>query len=339
MPIPRNTTSVKTIDLHVAGEPCRVLFEALHDLPGDTMRERLDCMKREFDDIRRFLMQEPRGHKAMFGSVLMRPATPDADVGILYMNSGGYLDMCIHGTICSARVVAECGMPLRSPGKVVFDAVCGRIEAELHFGDDGKLNTVSVRNVPSFVFTPEAVLLDVEGIGTVPAYIVFAGNFFVCAEYPFEDPLSLKSHGKEFYIDLGMRLRAAANRAVRVAHPTNPSSREIALSVFWQRAEGHPRRLRDTVVFGDGQMDRSPCGSGTSALMTLMHHFRELDFGEEFISESLLGTRFKGRIFPGQNIDTFPTVIPEVSGVPFVTACCEFFRESEDPFRNGFLIS
>lgn len=331
-------TSVRTLDLHAAGEPCRVLYQSLYDLPGDTMRERVDYMKEHLDAIRSFLMQEPRGHKAMFGSILTRPATPDADVGILYTDSDGYLDMCIHGTICTSRAVAELGLPLHTPGHIVFDAVCGRIESDLHYGPNGKVDEVTVQNVPSFVFTPEPIQLEVPGFGTLPAHVVFAGNFFVLVEYPANEPISAASHDRNYFIDLGMRICNAANAAIAVSHPTNPSTKRIALAALYQRVGREPLHVRNTVIF-DGQMDRSPCGSGTSALMTLMHHLGELDYEQPYISESYLGSRFYGCLRPAAPVGFYPAVTPRVTGKPYLTARCEFFRESEDPFRDGFLLA
>lgn len=331
-------TSVRTLDLHAAGEPCRVLYASLIDLPGETMRERLDYLKSNLDGVRSFLMQEPRGHKAMFGSILCRPVSPDADAGIIYTDSAGYLDMCIHGTICTARAIAELGMPLHTPGQVTLDAVCGRIHAYLNWGDNGKVKEVTVQNVSSFVYTPEGIHLDVPGLGMIKAHIVFAGNFFVLVDYPFDEELSPKTHSKDFYIDLGMRIKKAANDLVSVQHPLNPSTREIALAVLYQRKGQNPLHVRNTVIFGDGQMDRSPCGSGTSAIMTLMHHLGELPCNASFISESFIGSRFHGQIREAAPVAQYPAVTPFVTGRPFLTGRCEFIRESDDPFRDGFLV-
>lgn len=334
----RPPATYHTLDLHAAGEPCRVLYSDCYDMPGESMRKRLDFMKEQNDPIRVLLMQEPRGHKAMFGSVLCRPVTDDADVGILYMDTGGYLDMCIHGTICSARAVDELGLPLHTPDVVKLDAVCGRIEAHLHRGENGRVKEVTVQNVPSFVFTPEPVLLDVEGYGPLPGYVVFAGNFFVVVKNPFPEPISPKSHSKDFYVNFGMRVRAAANKAVSVAHPTNPSTRTIALTVIYEELADAPLHVRNTVVFGDGQMDRSPCGSGTSALMTLMHHLGKLDVGAPYISESFIGSVFNGLLKEETLVGPYRAVVPLVRGQANLMARCEFYREEADPFPNGFVV-
>lgn len=334
----RPFNTLNTLDLHAAGEPCRVLYSACYNLPGATMRERLDVMRTQKDSIRTLLMLEPRGHQAMFGSLLTRPATDDADVGILYMSSGGYLDMCIHGTICSARAVDELCIPLKTPDVVKMDAVCGRIEAHLHRGSNGRVREVTVQNVPSFVFTPQPVMLEVEGFGPLQGYVVFAGNFFVLVENPFPEPISPESHSEGFYLDFGMRVRAAANKAVAVAHPTNPSTREIALAIIYERQGREPLHIRNTVIFGDGQMDRSPCGSGTSALMTLMHHLGELQVGEPYVSESFIGSFFHGSLKEETQVGDFPAVVPQVRGLASLMARCEFYCEETDPFPAGFVV-
>lgn len=332
-------TSVRTMDLHAAGEPCRVLYEACYNLPGKTMRERRDYMQEHLDDLRKFLMQEPRGHKEMFGSILCRPVNPDADAGIIYTDSDGYLDMCIHGTICTARAIAEMGLHLHKPGQVTLDAVCGRIVARLRWGRYGKLDRVTVQNVPSFVYTPEPIKLDIEGLGQVDAYVVFAGNFFVLVEYPKDQLLAPEAHSKNYFIELGMRIKRAANEAIQVRHPLNDSTARIALAVLYQRKAAKPLHVRNTVIFGDGQMDRSPCGSGTSALMTLMNHLGELAPMEPYISESFIGSIFHGHIRSAKSVGKFRAVTPFVTGQPFLTARCEFFREQADPFRDGFLVN
>jgi proline racemase len=145
-------------------------------------------------------------------------------------------------------------------------------------------------------------------------------------------------YGKDFYVDFGMRVRAAANKAVAVAHPTNPSTRTIALTVIYEQLGDAPLHVRNTVLFGDGQMDRSPCGSGTSALMTLMHHLGKLDIGAPYVSESFIGSVFHGQLKEETLVGPFRAVVPLVRGQANLMARCEFYREDADPFPNGFVV-
>lgn len=339
---PQEEHPLHTLDLHAAGEPCRVLRDARFTaVPGSTMRERLDYVKANLDELRLAVMREPRGHEAMFGSILTRPATPDADVGVLYICPGGYLDMCVHGSICTSRAVTELGLPLHNPDRVVIDAVCGRIIGELQRDAQGKAKTVTIQNVPSFVYTPEPVALEVAGLARpVPAHVVFAGNFFVLVDYAAlgQEPALLEEHPARDLQDLGLAIRAAANAAVKVAHPTNPSTNEITLTVLYERKGTAPKHMRNAVVFGEGQMDRSPCGSGTSALMTLLHHLRELELGQQMVSESYIGSVFHGELRDGGTVGPYRAVVPRITGRAFLTARSEFFREADDPFRNGFTV-
>lgn len=340
--LPESEPSLHCLDLHAAGEPCRVLRDARFDaVPGATMRERLDYVKIHLDVLRRAVMHEPRGHEAMFGSILMPPATPDADVGVLYICAGGYLDMCVHGTICTCRAAAELGLPLHNPDRVVIDAVCGRIIGELQRDAQGRAKTVTIQNVPSFVYTPEPVMLEVAGLPCpVPAHVVFAGNFFVLVDYAAleQEPALLEAHPARDLQDLGIAIRDAANAAVKVAHPANPSTNEITLTVLYERKGDAPKHMRNAVVFGEGQMDRSPCGSGTSALMTLLHHLGELELNQQMISESYIGSVFHGELRAGGTVGPYRTVIPRITGQAFLTGRSEFFREPDDPFRSGFCI-
>ena len=339
---PESEPSLHCLDLHAAGEPCRVLRDArLTAVPGATMRERLDYVKANLDELRSAVMLEPRGHEAMFGSIIMPPATPDADVGVLYICPGGYLDMCVHGTICTCRAAAELGLPLHDPGRVVIDAVCGRITGELQRDAQGRAKTITIQNVPSFVYTPEPVMLEVAGLARpVPAHVVFAGNFFVLVDYAAlgQTPALLEDHPARDLQDLGIAIRDAANAAVKVAHPTNPSTNEITLTVLYERKGTDPKHMRNAVVFGEGQMDRSPCGSGTSALMTLLHHLGELELNQQMISESYIGSVFHGELRDGGTVGPYNAVIPRITGQAFLTGRSEFFREADDPFRSGFSV-
>lgn len=333
------TNVVHTIDLHAAGEPGRIIYDDFSWIPGKSMRDRLDYLKTHEDTLRQFLMQEPRGHKDMFGAILLPPITPEADAGIIYLNSDGYLDMCVHGTICAARAMVELNRPLKDPNMVVFDTVGGHIRAALKKDNNGRVISVTVQNLPSFVFNTAPLFMDIDGLGTVKADIVFAGNFFVVVEELKQYNLLIKPENATKLIEYGLKIRDKANALIKVQHPLMPSTKEIALAVFYSKKGDHPLHVKNTVVFADGQMDRSPCGSGTSALMTYFHSQGELPLNTPYISESIIGSQFQGTLINETNVGDFPAVIPQVTGASYLLGRHEFIREEEDPFHDGFLIN
>lgn len=331
-------TALETIDLHAAGEPCRIVFNALCWLPGNTMRERLDYMIENVDSARSFLMKEPRGHKDMFGAIFTPPISPEADTGIIYMNSDGYLDMCIHGTICSTRAMIELERPLKNLNQVVFDTVNGLVKADVVFDEHEKIKNITIQNVPSFILK-ENVELDLPNYGKIVVDVVFAGNFFVLVDSLYLGNLDLDSKQGSKLIDFCLAVRDEANRKVTVSHPQSPASRKIQLVALYQIESRSPLTVKNAVVFADGQMDRSPCGSGTSALMTYFNHKGELDFEQPYISHSIINSTFQGSLSQGPKIGHFNTVIPHVTGVAYMLGRNHFVREKTDPFFEGFLLS
>lgn len=171
--------TIKTIDLHAAGEPCRVIYEHFYDVEGQTMFEKKQYLIQHADQIRKALMLEPRGHSNMFGSILTKPVTPGADAGVIFLANSGYLDMCIHGSICTARALIELGIEVKNRNKVVFDTVGGQITAHISYDHRDVVSEVAIQNVPSFVWNKSPMILPIEGLGEIRADVVFAGNFFV----------------------------------------------------------------------------------------------------------------------------------------------------------------
>lgn len=329
--------NIKTIDLHAAGEPCRVIYDAFYDLEGNTMNEKLENMKANYENYRSALMMEPRGHHDMFGSILTRPVHDDADAGVIYLSNAGFLTMCIHGTICTARALVELGWKLKNPDRVVFDAPCGRIIAFLKRDEKGKLIAITVQNVLSFVYTPQPVHFDVDGLGKIEAHIVFAGNFFILVNTDINPKLKIKLSHYHYLAEEGTAIMKRANELFSVQHPENPDLKGISLTVFYQHSGDNPVHFQDTVVFGEQQVDRSPCGSGTSAAMTLQHYLNHLDLDEEFVSESIIGSKFDGYLEKSEKkVGDFDAFTPFVTGMSYVTGRNEWCFDPEDPFVNGF---
>ena len=209
----RPTRIITVVDSHTAGEPTRVIIGGVPHVPGGSMREKREWLARNRDDLRKLLMHEPRGHQDMFGSIITAPASPDADVGVIFMDNDGYLDMCVHGSIGTVTVLLELGM--LSSGELVLDTPAGRISAHAELGEDG-VDQVTIRNVPSFFYSSES--LQVSGLGEIGVDISYGGNFFALVEAT-ELGLDLSSENLAELVKLGMAIKKAVNEQVRIFIP------------------------------------------------------------------------------------------------------------------------
>jgi proline racemase len=280
-------------------------------------------------------MLEPRGHDDMFGSILVAPEDSEADFGIVFMDGGGYLNMCGHGIIGATTAVVETGMkPVTDPETlVVFETPAGLVRATAKV-KGSKVQSVTFRNVPSFVENP-SVKVRLEGFGDVEAAISFGGSFF--AIVPAEAlGLKVDRASTRQLVDMGMKLRKALNDQVKVQHPTLEHIKSVDLVEIYD-APSHPDAdFKNAVIFGQGQVDRSPCGTGTCAKMALMHHQGHLDLDKPFVYESILGTLFTGRLTGTAMVGSRPAVIPEITGSAFITGFNQYVIDPDDPLKYGF---
>ncbi len=325
---------ITVIDSHTAGEPTRLVTAGLPPLRGATMAEKWRYAAQHFNPLRRMLMLEPRGHADMFGAVLTTPCDPRADFGLLFCDTGGWLTMCGHGTIGAAMSVVQTGMvPVTSPETVVrFDTPAGLVEAHV-LSDGGPSNTVWVENVPSFVYAHD-LKLDVPGVGQVTADISFGGNFFFIV--PVEQVgLTIEPKNGRRLVDVGMTILQAARAAFKVQHPEAAHINAIQLVEFTQPGS-NGADYRNVVVFGEGNFDRSPCGTGTCARMAELHAQGRLPLGQHFIHESILGTRFDGHLARETRVGPFDAVIPRIQGAAYITGFNTFVLDPADPLQEGF---
>lgn len=330
-----NTLKIKTIDLHAAGEPCRVIYDYFYDTPGETMCEKKRYLAEYHDEIRQALMLEPRGHANMFGSILTRPISAEADAGVIFLTNSGYLDMCIHGSICTSRAVVELGMALKDPSKIVFDTVGGLVTAILTRDESGEVVEVEIQNVPSFILNTEPVVFTLPDIGELSVNIVFAGNFFVVVDGDKSEMLNVNLTNYEYLTNIGMKIIAHVNENYEVLHPEKPELRGVSLAVIYNRVASSPKHVRNIVVFGNKQVDRSPCGTGTSGLMVHFNALGELNLHSPYVSESIIGSRFIGHLFDKTESEGITYLRPAVSGVPNLMAYSEFHLSSSDIYQFG----
>jgi proline racemase/trans-L-3-hydroxyproline dehydratase len=325
-----------TIDSHTMGEATRIIVEGFPPLPQGTMMERKLFLKDRFDHFRTALMLEPRGHNNMFGALLTEPSDPNADIGVIFMDSGGYLNMCGHGSMGVAMAVVETGMvPLTEPCTVVLlDTPAGTVRAEVSV-ENGRVKEVSVYNVPSFLYE-EGAKLRVPGYGTVQCDIAFGGSFFAVVDAEAAG-LPLREEAVDRFVGLGMKLLHAVNETIHVQHPLLPID-TVDLVEFYGPPDVPGAFQKNIVVFGDGQFDRSPCGTGTSARIAELYAKGRIRLGEEIINEGITGMTFRGAAVEEVSIGELSGVAPRVTGQAYITGSNHWLLDRNDPFEQGFLI-
>jgi len=332
---------ISTVDSHTCGQPTRIATDGFPPLRGDTMGEKMAYASRELDDLRALLMLEPRGHRDMYGAVLTAPTMSEADFGLVYMNTLRYTTMCGHATIGAATTVVKMGMiePLEPSTNVVFETPVGLIRTRVASGDR-HVGDVSFANAPVFVDQLD-VSVEVRGLGRVPVDIVFSGGFFALVDVRLTG-LALDPGNATALANLGVTIRRAVNDQISVQHPERPYIDSVEAVEFHAPVEDLDDGTwlaRNTAIFGQNTIDRSPCGTGTGARMAVLHARGELEAGQSLVSESLIGTRFTGRIVKEITVAGRRAIVPSVSGRAFLTGFHRFVLEPEDPFQRGFSIS
>jgi proline racemase len=324
------------VDSHTEGMPTRVITGGIGPIPGASMLERKLHFEEHMDDLRLLLMREPRGHGAMSGAILQPPLRDDADWGVVFIEVSGCLPMCGHGTIGVATVLVETGMvEVREPETVVrLDTPAGLVGARVAV-DGGRARSVSLRNVPSFLLARER---SVKLNGRALTYdMAFGGNFY--AILPADSAgLEVDPARADELIASGLEIMAAINGSERPIHPADERISGCRHVVFTAPGEDGPRSQRSATSIHPGWLDRSPCGTGTSARLAQLHARGELGVGEEFVNRSVIGTRFAGRIVEETEVAGVPAVVPEISGRAWITGMGQYMLDPEDPFPAGFAL-
>ena len=329
--------SIHAVDSHTAGEATRVVVGGVPKIPGKSMPEKKQWLEDNLDYLRTAIMLEPRGHKDMFGSILTQPTVDEADYGIIFMDGGGYLNMCGHGTIGAMTVAVETGMvPVPEPvTKVVQEAPAGLIHGQV-FVEDGKAKKVSFTNVPAFLYKRDQEV-ELPGYGKIRFDISFGGSFFAIVKAE-QVGLEIVPENAAKLQDLGIQLRDIINKEIPVQHPELPHIHSVDLVEWWSKTETKGATLKNCVVFGQGQVDRSPCGTGTSAKMATLFAKGELKMGEKFFYESILGTIFEGEIVGKAKVGEYDAVIPQITGSAYITGFNHFVIDETDPVKYGFIL-
>lgn len=327
---------IQTLEMHTGGEPLRIITGGLPEIPGKTILEKRKYFKENYDHIRTATMWEPRGHANMYGAILTEPVTPDGDIGVFFLHNEGYSTMCGHGILAITRYVLEAGLVEKSGVRMdlKIDTPSGRILSGAKY-KSGKLKELSFQNVPSFVFL-ENELLDVPGIGRIYIDIAFGGAF-----YAFCDAknlgLNLDSTHYIKLMDYGKRIKRAV---VNNFTPKHPEYSELAFLygvIFTGDPYNYKNHSRNVCIFADGELDRSPTGTGVSARAAIHFSKGELKVGEKIRIESILGSTMDVEIKKLVDYGSGQAVIPEVYGFSWYTGRNEIWIDPEDQFANGFI--
>jgi proline racemase len=332
----RAARAITAVDSHTEGMPTRVITGGVGPIPGATMAERRLHFMAHMDDLRLLLMREPRGHGAMSGAILQPPSRPDADWGVVFIEVSGCLPMCGHGTIGVASVLVETGMVVVSEPETVvrLDTPAGLVEARVAV-QDGRARSVTLRNVPAFLHERDREV-EVPGLGTVAYDLAFGGNFY--AILPAASiGLDVDPARSGELIDAGLAIMAAIDAEGGPVHPGDPGIRGchhvILHAPGLDGADG-----RAATAIHPGWLDRSPCGTGTSARMAQLHARGELALDTPWVHESVIGTRFTGRLVAEADAAGRPAVVPEITGRAWITGTAQYLLDPEDPFPAGFAL-
>ncbi len=335
--VPPGNHTFACLDGHTCGNPVRLVYGGAPLLDGASMSaRRLDFMARH-DWVRRALMFEPRGHDVMSGSMLYPPTRPDCDIGVLFIEVSGCLPMCGHGTIGTVTMMLEHGLVTpRQDGLVRLDTPAGLVEAT--FERQGQhIDSVRIRNVASYL-AAEAIHVDLPGLGELVVDVAYGGNFYAIVE-PQRNYAGIDAIGVGGIQRLSPPLRDAVRAKIQPVHPLDPSIAGVS-HVMWTDAPRDPAAHgRNAVFYGDHAIDRSPCGTGTSARMAQLAARGTLRVGDDFIHESIIGTLFAGRVEAAADIAGQAAIIPSIGGWARLHGINTIFVHERDPLRGGFSLA
>jgi trans-L-3-hydroxyproline dehydratase len=328
---------ISAIDAHTGGEPFRVITGGFPELSGSTILERRRWVKAHCNHLRTALMWEPRGHADMYGGIVTPPVSPGADIGILFMHNEGYSTMCGHGIIAITKVVLEAGLiPMRAPQTTVrIDSPAGLITAHARVAR-GEVESVRFQNVPSFVLAKDDTV-EVPELGRVRYDIAFGGAFYA---YLQAADVGVTCAPQDFrsLIEKGMAVKRAVMQSRPIPHPFEPDLSFLYGTIFIGPPQAAGAHSRNVCIFAEGEVDRSPTGTGVSGRLAIHYARGELGLNERITVESIIGSRFSGRVIETTTLGNYPAVIPEIEGTAHITGRQEFLIDPSDPLRTGFIL-
>jgi proline racemase len=331
---------ITVVGAHAEGEANEVITGGVLDVPGATMFEKARYLEAERDDLRKFLLHEPRGKVAQCVILVLPSTTPDADAGFIIMESASYPPMSGTNTICTVTVLLETGMlPMTEPvTDLTLDAPGGLVRVEARC-QNGKCESVTFTNVPSFVFCLERPI-EVEGLGTLVVDVSYGGMIYVIVDAAALGFGIEPSEARDLS-EVGERIKSAAAAQIGAVHPENPEIHTIN-QTLWAGPLGEvggQKTARNGVIVSPGRLDRSPCGTGTSARLAVMHARGLIGVGDSFVHESIIGTKFTGQVFETVTVGETPGVRTAITGRAWITAFHDYVLDPTDPFPTGYRLS
>ena len=324
------------VDAHTCGNPVRVVAGGGPFLQGANMSEKRQHFLREFDWIRKGLMFEPRGHDMMSGSILFPPSDPQNDVGVLFIETSGCLPMCGHGTIGTVTVMIEEGLVTpKTPGKLNLETPAGLVRVS--YEQEGKkVKSVKITNIASFL-TAEDIAVECPELGELKVDVAYGGNFYAIIDLQ-ENFQGLEQYPVDKLISWSRELRKRLNQDHNFVHPENPTINGLSHILWTGAVKDKDSTARNAVFYGEKAIDRSPCGTGTSARMAQWHAKGKLSEGEAFVHESVIGSKFIGRIEQETELSGRKAIIPSVEGWAQVTGYNNIIIDDDDPYAHGFQV-
>jgi len=340
---------IRAVDAHAAGEPGRVIVGGVLDVPGASMYEKMRHLATEADELRRLMLREPRGYPAANCNIILPPTDPSADAGFVIMEQVEYPGMSGTNTMCVATVLLETAMlPMTEPvTELVLEAPAGLIRVRAECAGS-KVTAVTFRNVPSFA-THLATPIEVPHLGTVNVDVAYGGMFYVVAAAEAFGLRLTPDEGRDS-VRITEMIKAAANEQLPVVHPEQPGFAGITIGQLSGPAHDPANSMRNVVTVSTGRLDwekpstwtgaidRSPCGTGTSARMAILHAKGRLRIGEDFRHEGVLGTVFTGRLLEETRVGDRPAVVPQITGTAWITGFASYVVDPTDPFPDGFTV-
>ena len=334
---PDGWTEFQTIDAHTEGEPLRIILSGYPELKGKTLLEKRTDAQNHHDELRKALIWEPRGHADMYGAIIVEPDTTGADFGVIFIHNAGYSTGCGHAVIALTKVFVETGLiPMNEPEtEVKMDVPSGFIKSYAKV-KNGQVTGVRFENVPSFVQSLDTEV-DIPGLGTINYDLAFGGAF-----YAFVDVAQLGLDCTPEYqnklIEIGMKIKHAIMDSVEMVHPLEPDMNFLYGTIFTSALKDPNHHSRNVCIFAEGEVDRSPTGTGVSARAAILHAKGEIKVGESIIIESIIGSTFSVKVVATTTFGNYDAVIPEVSGNAYITGKNTFWINPEDPLKGGFIL-
>lgn len=319
---------IHTVDTHTEGEATRIILGSLESGSAADMNAKLKLLRKQHDNIRTAILCEPRGHAELFGAFLLEPGDSSCDAGVIFADTTEYHGMCGHGTIGVVTAGIQLGM-LPKKQLIKLDTPAGPVECDVEMDGD-RVRSVSLGSVPSYVHTRD-VVIDTKDHGQLHADVVYGGNFFAIVD---TDQINLNVHRDNMsdLVNLGLEIRDLVNEKVKVSHPVNSAASHVELVEFSEKlGQNH---YRNTVVLANGKFDRSPCGTGTAAKMSLL----DLPIGATFQHDSVTDSTFTGLVEAKTTVDDRPATVSRITGSAWVTGIHQFIIDPTDPFPAGFSI-